>query len=75
MNIEKSLFYSEIYGECAVEVAENLISVVFDDYELEAADAERVMIEFLNLYLGGSYELKPAKEIDFAFVSEISINK
>ena len=71
MNIEKSLFYSEIYGECVVEVVDNVISVVFDDYTLEVADAERVMDEFLNLYFEGSYELQPAKEINFAFVSEI----
>ena len=71
MNIEKCIFNSELYGECVVEVADNKIIVVFDDYELEAADAERVMDEFLNLYSGGSYELQPAKEIDFAFVSEI----
>ena len=71
MKIERCIFNSEIYGECVVEIAENVISVVFDDYELEAADAERVMMEFLNLYFGGSYELQAAKEIDFAFVSEI----
>ena len=71
MNIEKCIYNSDLYGECVVEVAGNKIIVVFDDYELEAADAERVMMEFLNLYFGGSYELKQANEINFAFVSEI----
>ena len=70
----KYIFNSQ-FGECTIEVKEERISVVFEDSDLGASEAEIVMQEYCDLYpQGGKFgqnEVQKSEEFDGEFISEI----